>query len=110
MEVWQDDRSLAVDVYSDFSKVKDFSFCDQIKRAVVSISNNIAEGCGRTTKADFARFLDIAKGSSAEVRSMYRLAEALGFITEDICQQRCEAADSISKQLSGFAKYLRSNP
>ena len=67
MEVWQDARQLAVDVYCDFSSIKDFSFCDQIKRAVVFISNNIAEGCGRTTKPDFARFLDIAKGSSAEV-------------------------------------------
>ena len=42
MEVWQGGQDLAVSVYHDFAKVKDFSFCDQIKRAVVSISNNIA--------------------------------------------------------------------
>lgn len=107
MEVWQDARQLTVNVYTDFKSVKDFSFCDQIKRAAISISNNIAEGCGRTTKTEFARFLDIAKGSSAEVRSMYRIAEALGFVTAEIVQQRCESCESISKQLSGFAKYLR---
>jgi four helix bundle protein len=107
MEVWQDARQLAVDVYRDFSSVKDYSFCDQIKRAVVSISNNIAEGCGRTTKPDFARFLDIAKGSSAEVRSMYRIAERLGFISNEIAEARCLQCESISQQISGFAKYLR---
>ena len=42
MEVWRDAQDLAVQVYKDFSKVKDYSFCDQIKRAVVSISNNVA--------------------------------------------------------------------
>ena len=42
MEVWQDGQDLAVSVYTDFAKVKDFSFCDQIKRAAVSVSNNIA--------------------------------------------------------------------
>jgi four helix bundle protein len=58
MKVWQDGQDLAVDVYQDFSAVKDYSFCDQIKRAAVSVSNNIAEGAERTTPADFARFLD----------------------------------------------------
>lgn len=81
-------------------------FCDQIKRAVVSISNNIAEGCGRTTKPDFARFLDISKGSSAEVRSMYRLAESLNFVSSEVANTRCSSCESASKQLSGFAKYL----
>lgn len=107
MEVWQNARQLAVDVYSDFQKVKDFSFCDQIKRAVVSISNNIAEGCGRSSKADFARFLDIARGSSAEVRSMYLVAESLGFIHADQSRLRCAACESIARQLNGFSKYLR---
>ena len=41
MEVWRDAQDLAVSVYRDFAKVKDYSFCDQIKRAVVSISNNV---------------------------------------------------------------------
>jgi len=60
IEVWRDAQDLAVDVYNDYSKVKDYSFCDQIKRAVVSISNNVAEGADRGTAVDFARFLDIA--------------------------------------------------
>ena len=107
MEVWRDAQDLAVSVYRDFSKVKDHSFCDQIKRAVVSISNNVAEGSERTTSTEFSRFLDIAKGSAGEVRSMYRLAEQLGFVSKLVADQRCAQCASISKQLGGFAKFLR---
>lgn len=107
MEVWQDAQDLAVDVYRDFTNVRDFSFCDQIKRAAVPVSNNIAEGADRGTAIDFARFLDIAKGSVGEVRSMYRLAQKLGFVSEGLCQQRCTKCVSITKQLGGFTKYLR---
>jgi len=108
MEVWRDAQMLAEDVYRDFFKVNDYSFSDQIKRAVVSISNNVAEGAERTTSLEFARFLDIAKGSAGEVRSMYRLAQRLGLIADEIAIERCLKCVSISKQLGGFAKYLRS--
>jgi len=108
MQVWKDAEDLAVFVYEDMRKVKDYSFADQIKRAVVSISNNIAEGAERTTSIEFARFLDIAKGSAGEVRSMYRLAPRLNFISVEISNQRCEVCRSISRQLGGFAKHLRS--
>ena len=108
MEVWRAAQELAVSVYRDFSKVKDYSFCDQIKRAAVSISNNIAEGSERTTSTEFSRFLDIAKGSAGEVRSMYRLAVQLGFVDKATADQRCQQCASISKQLGGFAKFLRS--
>lgn len=107
MEVWQNAQDLAVDVYTDFAGCRDFSFVDQIKRAVVSISNNVAEGSERSTSPDFARFLDIAKGSSGEVRSMYRLAERLKFIDTSMSVQRCGQCKSISRQLGGFAKHLR---
>ena len=80
---------------------------EQIKRAAVSISNNIAEGAERVTPSEFARFLDIAKGSVGEVRSMYRLACRLKFVSCDAARSRCEACKSISRQLGGFAKHLR---
>jgi four helix bundle protein len=109
MEVWQDGQDLAVDVYEDFSKCRDFTFVDQIKRAAVSILNNIAEGAERSTKPDLARFLDISKGSSGEVRSMYSLAERLNFVDEATSTRRCDQCKSISRQLGGFSKHLRKN-
>lgn len=107
MEVWQEAQGLACDVYSDLAAVKDYSFADQLKRAAVSISNNIAEGAERETDLDFARFLDIAKGSTGEVRSMYRLGIRLRFFTVETANARCKQCVSISKQLAGFARYLR---
>ena len=107
MQVWCDAQDLAVGVYEDMKSVRDFSFVDQIKRAAVSISNNIAEGAERVTSTEFARFLDIAKGSAGEVRSMYRLACRLKFVKPDVGATRCEVCKSISRQLGGFAKHLR---
>ncbi|MFW6218307.1 MAG: four helix bundle protein [Verrucomicrobiota bacterium] len=108
MKVWQDAQDLAVNIYEDFANIRDFSFGDQIKRAGISISNNIAEGSERNTRADFSRFLDIAKGSTGEVRSMYLLGERLKLVDQARLQERRAACLEISKQLAGFAKYLRS--
>ncbi len=107
MQVWKDAQDLAFSVYQDCANLKDFSFVDQIKRAAVSVSNNIAEGAERVTSADFARFLDIAKGSTGEVRSMYHLGFKLGYFSNEITDTRCQSCKNISKQLGGFAKYLR---
>ncbi|NNC46603.1 MAG: four helix bundle protein, partial [Winogradskyella sp.] len=68
--VWQKSQDLAVLIYSAFKDNNDFSFRDQIKRATVSISNNIAEGFDRNSNADFSRFLYFALASNSEVRSM----------------------------------------
>lgn len=107
MEVWQDAQALASNVYSDLAAVKDYLFADQLKRAAVSISNNIAEGAEQETDVNFARLLDISKGSTGEVRSMYRLGIRLKLFSPETADARCKQCVSISKQLAGFARYLR---
>ncbi|WP_273568231.1 four helix bundle protein [Maribacter halichondriae] len=79
--VWQKSQDFAVSIYKDFSTLKDYSFKDQITRASVSISNNIAEGFDRRTNPDFIRFLYIAISSNSEVRSMLYLSERLGYLS-----------------------------
>ena len=73
--IWQQARELVRAVYLDFGEgtpaARDFGFRGQIHTAATSIMNNIAEGFERTTRREFQRFLDIAKGSCGEVRSMY---------------------------------------
>jgi four helix bundle protein len=71
---WQKAQNLAVVLYKTFVNLKDYGFKDQMTRAAISISNNIAEGFDRSTDADFSRFLYVAIGSSSEVRSMLYLA------------------------------------
>lgn len=65
---WQKAQDLAVLIYGEFKEIRDFSFKDQICRAAVSVSNNIAEGFERHTNKDFIRFLFIARGSCSEVK------------------------------------------
>lgn len=101
---WQKGQALAVELYSSFSTLKDYNFKDQISRAAVSISNNIAEGFDRSSDADFRRFLFISLGSCSEVRSMLYLAEKLNYIDVKRRDLLIEQASEISKILWGLIK------
>jgi four helix bundle protein len=107
--VWKSALSLVREVYRDVREVRDYAFQDQIKRAVISVANNIAEGAERSTNTDTSRFLDIAKGSAGEVRCMYYIALELDYVPSATAHQRIQSCREISRQLSGFAKYLRAN-
>ena len=106
LKVWQRAQDLAVDIYKQFADLKDYAFRDQICRAAVSISNNIAEGFDRKTNKEFIRFLYIAKGSSAEVKSMLYLAEELEYLTTTESQQLRDKSDEISKMIRGLMKSI----
>ncbi len=86
LESWQVARTLANMVY-ELTKQdafrKDISLVDQIRRAAVSVMNNIAEGFERGSNKDFAKFLFIARGSAGEVRSMLYLAKDLKYLSEE---------------------------
>lgn len=86
LESWQVARTLANMVY-ELTKQdafrKDFSLVDQIRRAAVSVMNNIAEGFERGSNKDFAKFLFIARGSAGEIRSMLYLAKDLKYLSEE---------------------------
>ncbi len=103
---WQKAMALCVKVYNLFKEHKDFSFKDQIQRAAVSITNNIAEGFERKSNNEFQYFLYVAKGSSGEVRSMLHLAIRLGIITEKEGNELITDSEEVSKILSGFIKTL----
>lgn len=87
---------------------KEYGFKDQIKRAVISISNNIAEGSEYNNNKQFIRFLKIAKGSCAEARNMLILAKELQFCTENETKESLQLSIEISQNISNFIKYLDS--
>ncbi|MEN8857604.1 MAG: four helix bundle protein [Flavobacteriaceae bacterium] len=105
--VWQKAQYYSVFIYDTFKSNKDFSFSDQIKRASVSISNNIAEGFDRRTNPDFKRFLYISLASNSETRSMLYLAVKLNFISDKIAEDLIEKSNEIAKMLSGLIKSLK---
>ena len=89
--IWQQARELVKEIYQDFKTgpgSKDFGFRGQIQDAGISVMNNIAEGFERRTDPEFSRFLDIAKGSCGEVRSMYYSAEDLDYLDPAITEVR----------------------
>ena len=84
LEAWQIARELANQIYKitkQESVCRDFGFVDQIRRAAISIMNNIAEGFERGSNKDFVRFLFIARGSAGEVRSLLYLGLDQGYLT-----------------------------
>lgn len=87
---------------------KEFGFKEQIKRAVISITNNIAEGSEYNNNKQFIRYLKIAKGSCAEVRNMLILAKELEFCSEEEIQESLVLSVEISQNISNFIKYLNS--
>ena len=112
--IWQEARALVRDIYIDFGKdtpaERDYGFRAQIQTAGISIMNNIAEGFERTTDAEKARFLDIAKGSCGEVRSMYYVAQDVGDMSNTVALQRREKAIKISKGIAALTSRFRKEP
>ena len=108
--VWQKSMLLAKKVYSvqkGLPKEELFGLGDQIRRSVVSVPSNIAEGFGRGSDAEFARFLSIARGSLFEVKTQLQLASELGFLK--IESELIELIDDVGKLISGLSRTLTAN-
>jgi len=78
---------------------RDFGLKDQLRRAAVSISTNIAEGFERSSRKEYLMFLNIAKGSAGEVRSLCRVAMDVGYLKPSTYQRLREDALIISRRL-----------
>lgn len=107
LEVWKRSCKLAVRVYELLRNSKDYALKDQMQRAAVSIASNIAEGSERGG-ADFARFLRIASGSAAELRTQVYIATRIGLMANSVQQELVGELKEISRMLAGLMKSLRS--
>jgi len=110
MPVWQKARELVNFIYRVTRKqdvCKDFSLVDQIRRAVISVMSNIAEGFERGSNTEFIQFLFIAKGSAGEVRTQLYIAFDLGYITQADFEEGMKLCLDVSGQLSGLIQYLK---
>jgi four helix bundle protein len=107
LEVWKLGCRLAVRVYEVLKECRDFGLKDQMTRAAVSISSNIAEGAERDSKQEFVRFLHIAKGSAAELRTQVYIACQIGIISNDIQKEFTEELKKISSMLHGLIKSIK---
>ncbi|MCW1925921.1 four helix bundle protein [Luteolibacter arcticus] len=109
LEVWQKAIEFADLVYSatrQFPADERFGLTNQMRRAAVSISSNIAEGSGRISRKDFARFIEIATGSLYEVISQSHVGKNQGFLSPDDFSLLYSAAEEQSRMLSGLRRAL----
>jgi four helix bundle protein len=100
--VWQKSKDLLLLIFPLSKSIKDFSFRDQLNRASLSISNNIAEGFGRNSKREFKRFLNISLGSAYEVKSMLMIFKELKLISTDEAEKSINQVSVVIRLLIGL--------
>jgi len=107
LRIWLQARGLVGKIYEHFGAHRDFGFRDQIQRAAVSAMTNIAEGFERGSGAEFGRFLDIAKASAGEVRSLLYVAEDLSYLSGSEAQGMRSEYEALSKSIAAFRRTLK---
>ena len=111
MDLWKEAVSIGVDIYNLTSKGKletDFSSKGQLRRAALSISNNIAEGFEYNNNKVFAKFLRYAKASAGELRSNLFVLKEAHVVDKSDHEYLDSKLTSASRNISGFIKYLKS--
>ena len=107
LAVWKRSARLAVRVYDALRDCRDYGLKDQMTRAAVSIASNIAEGAERDSKAEFMRFLHIAKGSAAELRTQVYIAQRIGIFADPPASELVTECKEVSSMLHGLIKSLK---
>lgn len=110
LKVWEKSHQLALAVYKstkEFPKEELYGLTSQIRRASMSIPTNIAEGCGRNTDADFARFLQMGMGSASETEYQLLLSHDLGFLDKEKYDKLNVDVTEIKRMLASLLKTLR---
>ena len=110
IEAWKKGRELRRAIYAHSKRgefAKDFALKDQIRRAAISVTSNIAEGFEREGNKEFIQFLSNAKGSCDEVRDQLYVALDEEYLSQADFEKLYEQSTEVSRLISGFMKYLR---
>ncbi len=110
LPIWKEAKDLAVQIYKITKEDKlkrDFGLSEQIRRAALSISSNIAEGFDRSYKKEFIKSLYIAKGSVSEVRSQLFICKELGYLDNGISEELLGRTTSLTRQIGALISFLK---
>ena len=111
LTVWRKAHLLTLRVYqitSSFPPEEKYGLTSQLRRSSASVPTNIAEGCGKESERDFARFLSISSGSASEAEYQFMLAKDLGYIQENVYIELDRDVNEIKKMLRSFIGKLDS--
>lgn len=112
LKVWEKSHKLVLAIYAatrEFPKTEQYGLTSQTRRSASSIPSNIAEGVGRGSDADLARFLQIAFGSASELEYQLLLASELDYLDKNTYQQLDDELTQIKRMLSVFMQKLRAD-
>ena len=112
LKVWQKSHGAIREIYRvsvDFPRDEIYGLTAQLRRAAVSVGANIAEGCGRGSDSDFARFLQMAMGSASEVEYLLLLARDLDYLGADAHAGLNADMAEVKRMLSAFLKKLKAD-
>lgn len=110
LNVWKEAKDFSVFIYKltkSFPNTEIYGIVAQINRSAVSIPSNIAEGAGRNSDNDFARFIHIATGSSFELETQLMIAFEIGYIEKEVFEESINQLNKIQKMLVNFNKHLK---
>jgi four helix bundle protein len=110
--VWQRAHELTLDIYRETSRlpaIERYGLVAQMRSAAVSIESNSAEGCGRSTRRDLARFLHIASGSAYELECQLRIARDLGYLDIDITRRLSGKRREVKQMLVALISSVRAH-
>lgn len=111
LEAWNKAVELVTDIYrttDSFPKEERYGLTSQIRRAAVSIPANIAEGAGRFSNKEFARFLSNAQGSASELETELIIAHCLGYLSDANFSQLNNQLERIGRLITGLSKHVGS--
>ena len=109
LNAWQESRKLVISVYQlldKFPKFEKYALCDQIRRSIVSVPSNIAEGSGRVSIKEQLHFYEIAYGSLMETYNQLILAADLKYIGEQNLEDMRPQIDIVARMMNGLRSSL----
>ena len=112
LEAWKQGHFLVLSIYRITKKYpsnEQFGITNQMRRAAVSVTSNIAEGFSRVSSKEKAQFYAIAKGSLTEIESQVLISRDLGYISSVDFEQIEEEIEQASRLITGLLKYIRAN-
>jgi four helix bundle protein len=110
LKVWEKSHEFVLNAYGvtrDFPREELYGLTSQLRRAAVSVPTNIAEGCGRGTDSDFARFLQIAIGSACEAEYLLLLSRGLNYLSNESHDGLTNAISEVKRMLAAMLQAVR---
>lgn len=110
LEIWKRSIKFATKIYettAQFPPEEKYGLISQLRRCVVSISSNIAEGAGRNTNKSFKYFLSMAYGSTCELETQIIISKNMDYISSSKSKKFCAEIDELQKMIFSFSKTLK---